>query len=872
MWLLLINIWWWSYIDRPHEVKPGVDRLDCVSYNPYRTEYTLDENKKQVSRETIEADLAIIAKRFHCVRTYTTLYGMDAVPEIAAKYKLSVILGVWVSADLMENMHDLELALTTAKSPAVTHILIGNEALFFNIVSPKYIYLYLEYARSRTNKPISTGEIVSTWDQYKKLAELSDFIAIHVFPYWNNVPIENAIWYLEGEYSLMEKLFPEKEIMVAETGWPSNGVDHGPSEATLLNQAIYTREVSKYLSGKKIRYNIIEAFDQPWKIFGSEKHAGGSFGVFDDQWREKFSLSGPLSLYGSSFMVKIIEEFAEKLNGKELLSGTSALVVLQKLYLNSDIGICTTLLFIITGVLLGWFGSHLRMRAFFVGASTLLILINIIVMIGYKAWIGHYIYLYQFWINIPLMLLPVAGILYQLRDYMKIVGRGKIAHHLTYKDLQPLSGTEPFVSLHIPSYNEEPEMLIRTIEHVTKLNYTNYELIIIENNTPKQEVWKPVEKYVRELGKPHIRFYHFDALEGYKSWALNKALELTDPRAEFIGLLDADYCVSPDWLRMTLGLFEDKNIAAVQCPQANETAWAPTFQKIMSYELDLFYKQGMIIRNSANAVIMNGTMCLLRRDILEKEKWCNGFICEDSELGLRIQASGKTIMYVDHTFGKWLPPRNFEEYKKQRFRWAYGAMMIFKTHWRKIFLTSELTFAQRFEYLFGWIGWGQMILYPFYLLILLFGSYFIYESYSFEAPYDFALLTLFYVVFLMLSTGAIYRDRMNISTKESILAILASASLTVTIFKAVFLAVFWNDFGFKKTNKWGIHTATGKLSWIKKHPWFITLVMINLVMIFFAQGILFRYGITTDTFIWFLLVVTITLPTLSALFFQVVYE
>lgn len=128
-------------------------------------------------------------------------------------------------------------------------------------------------------------------------------------------------------------------------------------------------------------------------------------------------------------------------------------------------------------------------------------------------------------------------------------------------------------------------------------------------------------------------------------------------------------------------------------------------------------------------------------------------------------------------------------------------MMIFKTHWRKIFLSSKLTFAQRFEYLFGWIGWGQMILYPFYLLILLFGSYFIYESYSFEAPYDFALLTLFYVAFLMLSTGAIYRDRMGITPKEALLAILASASLTVTIFKAVFLAVFWNNFGFKKTNK-----------------------------------------------------------------------
>lgn len=43
-------------------------------------------------------------------------------------------------------------------------------------------------------------------------------------------------------------------------------------------------------------------------------------------------------------------------------------------------------------------------------------------------------------------------------------------------------------------------------------------------------------------------------------------------------------------------------------------------------------------------------------------------------------------------------------------------------------------------------------------------------------------------------------------------------------------------------------------------------------MIFFAQGILFRYGVNTDTLIWFLLVVTITLPTLSALFFQIAYE
>ncbi|MCB9806499.1 hypothetical protein H6768_01090 [Candidatus Peribacteria bacterium] len=224
--LLIGNISWWSYVDRPHTVKPASEKLDCVSYNPYREEYSLDKNKKFVTPEVIDSDLAIIAARFRCIRIYTTLHGMDRVPEIAQKYNLSVIVGTWVSADLMENMHDLDIAIDiTNKYPSVTHLLIGNEALFFDVISPKYLYLYLEYAHSKTQKPISTGEIVSTWNEQRKLAELSDFIAIHIFPYWNNIPIERSVEYLEGDFNFMKSLFPNKEIFVAETGWPSNGVD-----------------------------------------------------------------------------------------------------------------------------------------------------------------------------------------------------------------------------------------------------------------------------------------------------------------------------------------------------------------------------------------------------------------------------------------------------------------------------------------------------------------------------------------------------------------------------------------------------------------------------------------------------------------------
>jgi hypothetical protein len=84
--------------------------------------------------------------------------------------------------------------------------------------------------------------------------------------------------------------------------------------------------------------------------------------------------------------------------------------------------------------------------------------------------------------------------------------------------------------------------------------------------------------------------------------------------------------------------------------------------------------------------------------------------------------------------------------------------------------------------------------------------------------------------------------------------------------------MFWNDLGFKKTNKWGVHIWSGKISWLRAHPGFIFLVAINLTMIILSASILFRYGVNTDTLIWFLLVVTITLPTMGALFFQITYE
>ena len=114
----------------------------------------------------------------------------------------------------------------------------------------------------------------------------------------------------------------------------------------------------------------------------------------------------------------------------------------------------------------------------------------------------------------------------------------------------------PMVSIHIPAYNEPPELLIATIKAVEEIDYPNFEIVVIDNNTKDPAIYGPVEEYCR--GRERIKFVHVAPWPGYKAGACNLALRrYTDPRAEIIGMIDADDIVKPYYLRETVGYFFD---------------------------------------------------------------------------------------------------------------------------------------------------------------------------------------------------------------------------------------------------------------------------------------------------------------------------
>lgn len=257
--------------------------------------------------------------------------------------------------------------------------------------------------------------------------------------------------------------------------------------------------------------------------------------------------------------------------------------------------------------------------------------------------------------------------------------------------------TSPLVSIHVPCYSEPSELVIATLNAIAHLNYKNFEVLVVDNNTKDPELWKPVEAHCRKLGN-QFRFFHVDPLAGAKAGAVNFALKCTHPAAEIVCIVDADYIVEADFLDRYIPLFSNPKIGYVQLSH-DYHRWETSQFLTAAYQMYVnFHKISLPNFCEYDAGFTVGTMCLLRRKALEDAGgWAEWCLTEDSEVAVRIHALGYSGHSLGDTGGRGLIPETFEGMKKQWFRWAAGPVQQLQHHWRMYFglRPSKLTFGQR---------------------------------------------------------------------------------------------------------------------------------------------------------------------------------
>lgn len=371
-----------------------------------------------------------------------------------------------------------------------------------------------------------------------------------------------------------------------------------------------------------------------------------------------------------------------------------------------------------------------------------------------------------------------------------------------------LASSLPMVSIHMPVRAEPVDMLKTTLTALAHLDYPHYEVLIIDNNTPDLNLWRPIQAYCQELG---FRFFHLDNWPGFKAGALNFALEQTDQRAELVAVVDADYVVKPDFLKKLVPLFTDPGIAYVQTPHDYRYDRTSRYERWCYMAYKYFFEIAMPVRHSHNSLIFVGTMGILRLKVLAQlGGWDEQSITEDAELGVRIARAGYSALYVNQSMGNGLMPFDFEGLKRQRYRWAFGGVRIIVKHWISLRPSisfrsmEELSGRQKYDYLLGGLQWFEAVVTFMGTLLLLGNCVFFVAGTSRSLYSDWALiasLPLLIIVSRIWIFTWIMKKRAVCSTQEALGGILILTSLTWTVVWACIRALGPGQGRFVRTNK-----------------------------------------------------------------------
>src|SRR5580692_2206978 len=366
----------------------------------------------------------------------------------------------------------------------------------------------------------------------------------------------------------------------------------------------------------------------------------------------------------------------------------------------------------------------------------------------------------------------------------------------------------PLVSVHVPAHNEPPGMVIDTLRALLRLDYPRVQIVLIDDNTDDESLWRPVESWCQRHG---VTFKHLENWPGYKSGALNYALQhLTHPDAEIIGVVDSDYQAEPAWLRDCVPLFADRWIGFIQAPQDYRDWRQARYYRRLYYSYKYFFAISQPSRNEHDGAIFAGTMGLIRRVALDElggwDEWC---ITEDAELSLRLLRAGWHGLHVDQSWGYGIMPLTFEALKGQRYRWCFGGIQILRMHWRSMMpgrqgRSNHLTPGQRWAYLAGALQWYGDLLSLLFLIFLLAGA----VNLATGGGQLFRKLTIFLVsaVPVMVLLGlvraiALLRRGTGATWRDALGAFFIWQSTSLVVARASVLALFAKKAAFLRTPK-----------------------------------------------------------------------
>jgi exo-beta-1,3-glucanase (GH17 family) len=251
-----------------------------LCYGPFRDNEDPDFGINP-THEALREDIAFIQGLTKSIRTYGVYDGLEHIPYLCEEFRIDCYPGAWITN--LECVNEWQInSLISIANQNLSHVkglIVGNEVLLRGDVSEEQLINYINRVKAETNLPVGTAETYSDWIYHPDLADAVDIMFVHIYPYWVGRSIDESMPYVISAWNSVKNHFPEKRMVIGETGWPSEGRTIHHAVPGKENQKRYFTEFVKFADENEIEYFYFAIFDEKWKR-KFEGETGAHWGLY----------------------------------------------------------------------------------------------------------------------------------------------------------------------------------------------------------------------------------------------------------------------------------------------------------------------------------------------------------------------------------------------------------------------------------------------------------------------------------------------------------------------------------------------------------------------------------------------------------------
>jgi exo-beta-1,3-glucanase (GH17 family) len=242
-----------------------------------------------ISEAQVRRRMEILKPHTQWVRSFSCTEGNEWIPKVAKEMGLKTLVGAWLGDDAEVNEREIEGLIQLAKDGYVDIAAVGNEVMYRKDLTEDELIAFMKHVKAEIPASIPMGYVDAYYEfsHRPRITELCDVILANCYPFWEGCPFEYSLDYMKQMYYQARAAGNGKEVIITETGWPSQGENTKGSIPSEKSARDYFINTQLWSANDNIPVFYFSSFDESWKV-GAEGAVGAYWGIWDKNEKLKF--------------------------------------------------------------------------------------------------------------------------------------------------------------------------------------------------------------------------------------------------------------------------------------------------------------------------------------------------------------------------------------------------------------------------------------------------------------------------------------------------------------------------------------------------------------------------------------------------------